>query len=105
MMGNNLEEFGSFSCENKGELWCGQIKYIKNYGSHYEMRVEARSGITIIFGETISGNFLCVPAFNVGCELAYLKDKFWNSERLIYILGEVDGITVAEALSYVSDYI
>jgi len=94
-----------FRCENKTESWVGYIKYIKNYGSHYEIYVESRSGLLIIFGETSSGNFLCIPNFNVGCELAGLSDRFWNQERLISILGEIDGITVTEALYTVSNLI
>lgn len=94
-----------FRCENKKESWVGHIRYVKNYGSHYEMYVESRSGLLITFGEISSGNFLCVPNFNVGCELAELRDRFWNKERLIPILGEIDGITVAEALYTVSHLI
>ena len=94
-----------FRCKNKRESWVGHIRYMKNHGSHYEMYVESRSSLMIIFGETSSGNFLCVPNFNVGCELAELRDLFWNKERLTSVLGEIDGITVAEALYTVSKLI
>lgn len=104
-MKNKLNEPVSFPCTNEGQLWYGIITYIENYGSHYEMRIESRSALTVILGKTSSGNFLCIPAFNVGSELAHLKDIFWNTERLISILGEVDGVTVAEALYYISEYI
>ena len=94
-----------FKCKNKKESWAGHIRYIKNHGSHYEMYVESRSSLMIIFGETSSGNFLCVPNFNVGCELVELSDRFWNKERLTSVLGEIDGITVEEALYTVSKLI
>ncbi len=96
---------GSFSCTNEDEVWFGVIKDIENYGSHYEMHVQARSALTVIFGKTKAGNFLSVPAFDAGSELSHLSDRFWNTERLTSILGEVDGITVAEALYHVSEYI
>ncbi len=87
-----------FRCKNKRETWIGHIRYMKNHGSHYEMYIESRSSILIIFGKKSSGNFLCVPDFNVGCELVELRDRFWNKERITSILGEVDGTTVEEAL-------
>lgn len=88
-----------FRCKTKKESWVGHISYLKNYGSHYEMYVESRSSLIVTFGETRSGNFLCIPNFNVGCELVHLRDRFWNKERLISLLGEVDGTTVEEALN------
>lgn len=90
-----------FKCKNDEEEWYGRIYNIDNYGNHYEMRVESRSGLQVIFGCSSGGNFICLPDFNVGCHLAHLRDRFWNQERLISIMGEVDGITIAEALYHV----
>jgi len=94
-----------FRCKNEKESWTGHIKYLKNHGSHYEMCVESRSGLLVIFGKTSSGNFLCAPNYNVGCELVDLRNRFWNKDRLISILGEIDGITIAEALYVANDLI
>lgn len=55
------------------------------------------------FGQTTSGHFACMPDFGAGCYLADLKDIFWNTEKLTAVLGKVDGITVAYALSSISD--
>lgn len=96
---------GIFTCSNEEDEWFGEIKYIESYGSHYEMGINARSSIKVIFGKTRAGNFLSVPEFEKGSELSYLKDRFWNTEALTRVLGEVDGITVAEALCHVSNYI
>jgi hypothetical protein len=52
----------------------------------------------VMYGETSRGGFACMPDFNVGCHLVNLKDRFWNSEKLVNILGYVDGITVETAL-------
>lgn len=92
-----------FNCTNTSETWTGKINYLKDYGNHYEMRIESRSGIDVIFGCSSAGNFVCIPNFNVGCHLAHLKDKFWNQEKLTSILGEVDGITLTEALYNIYD--
>lgn len=98
-----------FECVNKtsrkSERWKGTIVELRSYGTHYEMRIESRSSILVIFGKTKQGGFACIPDFGVGCHLVNLKDKFWNTEQLIRVLGKADGITVASALEAVSDKI
>jgi len=37
--------------------------------------------------------------------LAILKDRFWNTESLSSVLGEVDAVTVAQALFVLADKI
>ena len=44
-----------------------------------------------------------MPDFGAGCHLVDLKDRFWNTEKLSDVLGEVDGITVAESLYALAD--
>jgi hypothetical protein len=85
------------------EKWAGRITAIKSYGSHIELRIESRSSILVLIGQTTSGHFACMPDFGAGCYLADLKDIFWNTEKLTAVLGKVDGITVAYALSSISD--
>lgn len=91
-----------FECINKNkrgnEKWSGKITSFKNYGSHYEIRIESRSGILVLVGKTTQGAFACMPDFEAGCHLVNLKDKFWNTEKLTKVLGKIDGITVASAL-------
>mgnify|MGYP006873017733 CR=1 FL=1 len=36
----------------------------------------------IIVGKHINGNYICIPNWNVGSELAALEDYLWNYERL-----------------------
>jgi hypothetical protein len=82
----------------KIEKWEVKVKKIQKYNSHYEINIESRSSIMLMYGETSRGGFACMPDFNVGCHLVNLKDRFWNSEKLVNILGYVDGITVETAL-------
>ncbi len=44
-----------------------------------------------------------MPNYDAGCHLSDIKDRFWNAEQLTATLGEVDGITVAEALYTLAD--
>lgn len=85
------------------EKWPGHITKLVNYGSHYEMRIESRSGITVFFGKTSFGNFACIPDFGAGCHLADFKDEFYSTEKLTYVMNSIDGITVAKALTIVPD--
>ncbi|WP_028309332.1 DUF6618 family protein [Desulfitibacter alkalitolerans] len=97
----------SFECRMKTdsgiERWNGIIPKVVNHGSHFEIGIESRSGITVVFGKTSNGGFACMPDYNTGCHLSNLKDKFWNTEKLTAVLGEVDGITVAQALYVLAD--
>jgi hypothetical protein len=84
--------------DNQVEHWNGCIKRFINYGSHYEIFIESRSSILVLFGRSSSGGFACIPDFQAGCHLTDLDNKFWNTEKLSAVLGKVDGTTVASAL-------
>ena len=91
-----------FKCrmETKGhiEKWDGEIKNIINYGKYYELFIVSRSSIFVIFGKTSRGGFVCMPDYGVCSHLVKLSDNYWNQERLIEIMGKVDGITIYSAL-------
>lgn len=76
----------------------GHISKFENHGSHYEVFIQSRSSIMLVFSKTSRGYVACMPDFGAGCYLANLNDIFWNSEKLIAVIGVVDGITVASAL-------
>lgn len=89
----------------KIEKWSGMITNLSKFGSHYELKIESRSGFIVVIGKTNHGNFACIPDYDVGCHLSKLKDLFWNSERLCGIMNGVDAITVAHALQAVAEHI
>jgi hypothetical protein len=88
---------------NLKEKWLGKIAYLKNYGSHFEIQIQSRSSLMVLFGETSRGYFASIPDFHAGCHLVNPRDIFWNTESLTRVLGKVDGITVATALYHVAD--
>ena len=95
-----------FKCSNdRHENWIGRIVSLYGYGNLYEMVIESRSRILVVFGKTKQGRFACMPDFGVGSHLVDLKDEFWNTEMLIRELGPVDGITVASAFRVLKDEI
>ena len=92
-----------FTCSdlsNPMDKWEGRIERLDCFGSHYEMRIESRSGITVFFGRTsYGGNFACMPDFQAGCHLDYLNNEYYNSDKLRSVLNRVDSITVSRALN------
>jgi len=98
-----------FQCVNQTkqgkEIWEGTINSFINYGSHYEIWIYSRSSILVLLGKTSQGNFACMPDFNAGCHLAKLSDKFYSTEKLVKVMGKIDGITVASALAALADRI
>jgi hypothetical protein len=87
-----------FKCNSIEAQWEGVISNLTKQSNVYEFWIKSRSNIMVVFGPTSRGGFACFPDFQVGCHLADLKDKFWNTEQLIRILGEADGVTVVAAL-------
>jgi hypothetical protein len=86
--------------ESKGKSikWTGRITEFKNDGYYYEAKIESRSSILVLFGKTTLGAFACMPDFKSGCYLVSPRDIFWNKERLVKVMGKVDGITAAYSL-------
>lgn len=98
-----------FECTNKTsrrtERWNGKILSLNCYGTHYELKIESRSSLLVIIGKTSLGGFACMPDFGAGCHLVSPSDKLWNTEKLVKVLGKIDGITVASALYAAADKI
>jgi hypothetical protein len=95
----------AFECQRGNDKWRSQIMELIDHGSHYEMIVEGRTRIHIIFGEALAGNFLCILNYRVSFSIAKLADTFWNTERISAEIGDVDAITVAQALYIIADSI
>lgn len=94
-----------FQCKSIEDEWEGIICNLTQQSNVYEFWIKSRSSIMVVFGSTSRGGFACFPDFQVGCPLTNLKDKFWNTEQLIRILGEVDGLTVSTALCELAESI
>ena len=60
----------------KNEKWNGVVSRLTKHGQYYEMLIQSRSRIVVIFGKSSQGGFACMPDFGAGCYLADLKDKF-----------------------------
>ena len=56
------------------EDWCGEIEFL-HLTDPYKMVVHARGNrFDIIFGKGINGSYICIPNWQIGTEIASLKD-------------------------------
>ena len=100
----------TFECQSKGcspRRWIGTLKLIK-IGNPCEEEVSARgSRFHLIAGKHAYGNYICIPNWDIGTELAVLTDNFWNEERLRNHskLKKADICTVVAALNVLTEYI
>ena len=61
----------------------GSIRIINIKHEPYEIQVNANGyGFHAIFGTQTNGHFLCIPDWNMGCELGPYDDRFWNIESI-----------------------
>ena len=62
----------------------GYIKVIDLKQEPYEVEICANGySFHAIFGSQVNGHFLCIPNWNLGCELGAYNDRFWNIESII----------------------
>lgn len=93
-----------FKYQNGDHIKNGQITII-----HASFPIEADIhadgwNFHIIVGKHKDGNYICIPNWNIGSELAGLDDAFWNSERLRNYTGldETNSNIIAAALAELS---
>lgn len=94
------------SLENmKQNEWEGRISMIKT-GKTIEAEVSARgSRFYIIAGRHAYGNFICIPGWGIGTEIASFSDRLWNYNHLrekYPSLSKTDATTITDALSEIS---
>jgi len=90
------------------DSWNGHVRFL-NESNPCELEVSARSStFHIICGQHQYGNYICVPNWGIGTELAALGDSFWNLERISTTYPEsslVDVISIVDALVAISEYV
>lgn len=95
-----------FDCIGNSTLtpssWKGEIVYIQKSANHVESEVVSRDSLFhIMIGKYKCGNYLCIPDWSIGMELAAFDDYFWTLERLYSRypkLNPVDAVSIAYAI-------
>ncbi len=98
-----------FLCQNmyakaeEKKQWYGSVEVTNRTETGYEVKISGRgSSFYAIIGSYEYGNYICIPSWQVGCELASLKDTFWNLEQLQQQMSKVDAITLATAIAAIA---
>lgn len=92
--------------ENDNLIWDCTINLVSQHGSFYEAEIDGKgSSFHVVTGPHVNGMFLCIPNWQIGCELSHLSDVFWNSEQLRHHLNPIDTHTVAVGLSHLQNLV
>lgn len=87
--------------ENK--YWKGYIVSYEKRDDGFEAEISGRgSSFYLIVGKSERDNYLCIPTWRVGSELANYNDTFWNLEQLKRQLSVVDSITVVNGIKAIA---
>ena len=73
----------TFRYRNSDGVPCnGTVTRIRQ-GDPLEAEIEANGWMFhVIVGTHWGGNYICIPNWSIGSEIARLEDEFWNCERL-----------------------
>jgi hypothetical protein len=94
-----MEFVCSHRIDKKLTRWTGEITRCKGNEKKCEFEIQSRgSYYHVIIGKHDYGHYVCVPNWDVGCELADYADTFWNTERLSKQLRIADAVTIATAI-------
>lgn len=91
-----------------GKSWIGEIMPLQMETEPYEVEISARgSYFHLLVGHQAYGNYICIPNWDIGTEIASLSDSFWNLERLRgnTKLKKVDACSITYALVELSKYV
>lgn len=95
-----------YTCYGKNNMkpkqWQGEIKAMRLGVNFVELEIDSRgSYFHILVGRHRYGNFICIPNWNIGTEIAEMTDRFWNLERITNYypkLHKVDAISIVDGL-------
>ncbi|HAG69757.1 MAG TPA: hypothetical protein DCL38_07265 [Lachnospiraceae bacterium] len=106
----NTYTYMNFMCMMKAGTrnyqWPGRARLV-NRGNPCEAIVEADGwSYHFILGHYDGGYYLCIPDWNIGVDLAYPTDLFWNRDSMIRSgLSKRKTETFVQALLVLSEYL
>lgn len=91
-----------YLCKKEDDSWVGTI-HILNPSFPTEMMITGRGfQFHVIYGKHQNGYYAVIPEWNIGCEMTYNTDVFWNRESLIQAgLGVYEAETVSKGISQI----
>ena len=98
-----------YSSNSEVKMLEGNIEPINLSTEPYEMNINALGwSYHVIFGSQINGHFLCIPNWDIGCELAAYDDISWNLNSLLKENSKINyqgASAVLYALKYFKTYL
>lgn len=92
-----------YECKKEDQRWSCGIHMLKST-EPYEMNLDVNGNrYHIIAGSHGHGNYICIPNWSIGSELASFNDTFWNTEQLSRQMNEKDAIGISEGLKLVHE--
>lgn len=92
--------------DSKLKNWIAEITNCKGNEKQCEFEVQSRgSYYHVIIEKHDYGNYVCIPNWEVGCELADYSDTFWNTERLSNHLRIADAVTIVTAIKEIQKFL
>lgn len=79
----------------------GRIRVVNLHHEPYEVHLNTNGySFHLIFGSQENGHFLCIPDWNVGCELGPYDDRFWNTSSILHTgqIGHDEAYAIGNAL-------
>jgi hypothetical protein len=91
----------TFECFYRDDVWEFQLNLLRTHEFYYDAILSARGySYHMIVGTHAYGAFLCIPNFNIGCEISTFDDVFWNCERISQLLDIQDATYLALAIKH-----
>ena len=77
---------------------------VLSFSEPYELNFSINgSSYHVLLGSHRFGNFICIPNWGIGSELAHFSDVFWNEERLAKYLDPIDARAIVHGIKYFKD--
>lgn len=90
-------------CQIEDQVWDCTVNNYEEYQGYKKANVSGRgSSIDFLYGTTNDYNWIALPVQEIATTLSSFTDTFWNSEKLTSLIGEVDAMTIACALSHLA---
>jgi len=94
----------NLTTERKSSVWTGEIQNARITSEQIDADVVARgSYFRMIVGKSSKGNYLCVPNWNIGIQLANWTDYHWNYERLTNAYPKINRCDATSIISAIRE--
>ena len=89
--------------DGKKKTWKVNWDILSEETGRQELLVCARgSQYHVVLGTCTTGQYMCIPAIDIGCGLSHSSDRQWNIWKIASVLNETDAVSIANVIYYYS---